>query len=154
VAAKIYRSVMVVMDGGEKCMGAARAAVEIARELGSSLYVATVVDTETLNRLLQRHILVEEERATFERELEHDARRYINYVRQLTEGTDIPVESVVLKGSLHRCVIDEATKRKIDLIVLGGWTHSMVRREIVPRERQIILDEAECAVLVVKGKEA
>jgi len=151
LAVELFRNIMLVMDGGEGCMEAARVAVELARESRSKLHVAATVDTETLTRLLQRHILVEDERISFQRELEHDAERYLKHVEQLAKSAGVETVPCLLRGSIHQTVLHEAESRKVELIVLGGWMHSMLKREIIPRERQMILDGAHCNVLVVKG---
>jgi nucleotide-binding universal stress UspA family protein len=37
-----------------------------------------------------------------------------------------------------------------DVIVLGGWHRTVTRKDVASVQRQLILDEADCPVIVVK----
>jgi hypothetical protein len=38
----------------------------------------------------------------------------------------------------------------VDAIVLGGWKRTIARKDVASIERQHILDQADCPVVVVK----
>lgn len=150
----MFERILLVLDGGEGWTDAADFAIKMASALKSQLMAVSTVDTDTLTRLLQRHIFVEEERAMYERDLEEDAGRYLNHVSKLAAKVGVTVEKRVIKGSIHRAVLQEAHTWKADAIVIPSWSRSMLRRDLIPHERQLLLDEAECAVVVVRSTEA
>jgi len=57
---------------------------------------------------------------------------------------------VLITGSVETVVPKEVEERKVDLIALGGFQSTKVTRDLLARQRQLILDRAACPVLVVK----
>ena len=147
----IFQNAIVLVDGTESSMAAARFAIDMASRTGCRLTAISAVDTDILNQLLRTRIFVEEEREDYEQELELDAGKFLRYVNELAKKQKVKVESVVLKGSPHGTILGEAKRRQADLIILGHWRTSVAKRDILARERQLILDAAECSVLVVRG---
>ncbi|NOZ21831.1 MAG: universal stress protein [Planctomycetes bacterium] len=147
----MFDKILLVLDGGRGWPDAAEFAIEMARGGKSQLIGAAVVDTDTLSRLLAQGIFVEEERASYEKQLEADAGRYLNHAQKLADKAGVALEKTVLKGLIHKVVLQEARVRKVDALVMASWRRSMLKRDLVPHERQFILDEAECTVIVVKS---
>ena len=108
------------------------------------------VDTETLSMLVRRHILVDEEMAELDVELEASAERQLRMVVSHAKRAAVPVETVLLKGTIHSAILGEARKRRADLIVLSGFTSTMTRRDVLAKEKQYLVDEAPCPVVLVK----
>jgi len=148
----MFKRILVVLDGGQGWAEAATTAVDLARDLKCELVGAAIVDTDTLSHLLQRHVFVEEERAGYEQELENDAKRYLSHAEKLAKKAGVELETCVLKGNIHRVILQEAEARNVDAIVLASWTRSMLKRDLIPHERQLLLDEADCTAIVVKQK--
>lgn len=143
---------LLVLDGGQGWSDAAAFAVDMASRLKSHLIAVSVVDTDTLTHLLQRHIFVEEERAGYEKELENDAGRYLNHAEKLANKAGVAFEKKILRGNIHRVVLAEVAAQRADAIVIPAWKRSMLKRDLIPHERQLLLDEAECTLIVVKPK--
>ena len=150
----IFKKILTVVDNSDASMHAAEFAIKLASELDTELYAVTVVDTETLNRLTKMRLFVEEEKEEFELDLERTATKNLNYIKQQGKSKKVDVKTFLLKGSIHRTVLNKANEINADLIVLGGWKMSIIKRDLLVRERQLILDEAKSFVLVVKEESA
>ena len=148
--AAVFKRIMLVLDGSEAAMMAAEVAVRMAVESSSHLVAISVIDTETLRQLLSKRILVSAEMQDFEAELEQSARRSLRFLEQLARENKVEVETVILKGSVHNVVVSEERKRRCDLIVMGSFQHSATQMDVAARERQLIMEEATCPVLLVK----
>jgi nucleotide-binding universal stress UspA family protein len=142
--------ILVLVDGTEASFHAADRAIELARALGARLTALAVVDIETLRQLLSVKILVDAEMGEFEKELEESARRQLAEVRERALDQKVVIEEVLITGSVETVVPKEVQDRKVDLIALGGFPSTKVTRDLVARQRQMIIDRATCPVLVVK----
>ena len=147
---RLFKRIMLVLDGSEAATKAAEVAVRMAVESSSQLVAISVIDTETLRQLLSKRILVSVEMQDFEAELEESARRGLRFLEQLARENKVEVGTVILKGSVHNVVIAEERKRRCDLIVMGSFRHSATQMDLAARERQLIMEEATCPVLLVK----
>jgi nucleotide-binding universal stress UspA family protein len=151
-ATNLLGSCLLLVDGSEPCVTAAGFAIELAKQTGSRITAVYVVDTATMDYLMQMHIFVKEEREEFETDLEHSGQRYLEYVATIGRKLGVPLETVLRKGRFHSTIIQEARTLAVDAIVVGGWRRSVTRKDVASIERQLIPDQADCPVLVVKCK--
>ncbi len=149
--AAMLSHILLVVDGSEASVAAARFAVDLGAHLGSAIHAVYVVDTATMDYLLQTHIFISEEREEFEHDLETTGQRYLDYVSTIANNHGIDVETTLLKGSIHQTVLAVARELAVDAIVVGGWRRSVTRKDAPSVERQLILDSADCPVIVVKA---
>ena len=142
--------ILVLVDGTEASFRAADRAIDLARALGARLTALAVVDTETLRQLLNVKILVDAEMGEFEKELEESARRQLAEVRERALNQKVVIDEVLVTGNVETVVPKEVQDRGVDLIALGGFPSTKITRDLVARQRQQIIDRANCPVLVVK----
>jgi len=142
---------LLVVDGSEVAIAASHLAVGLSKPLGSPLTAVYVVDTATMDYLMQLRIFVQDERDEFEAELEQNGQRCLDAVASLGCAAGITVQTVLRKGRFHSTVLHEARRLKAGIIILAGWSQSITRKDAATVERQLLLDQAECPVLVVKG---
>jgi len=143
------RRILVVVDGTESGVRAVREAARFAALHGAELAAMAVVDTATLKSLLRSSVLVEAEMQEFDRELEASAQTNLNYAAELAREAGVTAELVLKKGAAHAVVIDEARGREPDLLVMGSFTTSMIKRDLNARTRRLIVDEVKCPILLV-----
>ena len=143
------KKMMLVVDGTDSGVAAARYAARTAALHGAELVALAVVDTATLKTLLSSSVLVEAEMEEFDQELEVSARSSLTYTEQLARELGVKVEQVLKKGSAHSVVIDEARRIKPDLLVMGSFSTSMIKRDLNARERRLIVDEVRCPIMLV-----
>ena len=145
-----FRHILVLVDGTESAIAAAKYAIQLARSSGARLTAVAIVDTATLKRLLSSQIMVAAEMEEYERDLEESSRGHLAYVSGLAREGSVKADTVLLKGSTHAAVLAEQKNVGADLIVLGAFRWTLAHRDQLARERQLLLDEAPCPVLVVR----
>lgn len=150
MAPAAFEHILVLVDGGESSVRGAEFAIHLARECPAKLTAVSVVDTETLRKLMSARILVEQEVHEFETELKKSQTRHLDFVHQLARKAGIQADAVLGQGVCHSVVLAEQKSRKADLIVMGGFRSSLTKMDLTARERQLILDEAPCPVLIIK----
>jgi len=146
----LLERVLLVVDGSEPSVTASRFAVQLGAQLGTSITAVYVVDTATMDYLLQTRIFVSEEREEFEQDLERTGQRYLEYVTTIAANHGLTIETQLLKGSIHQTILEISRTLQVDAIVVGGWRRSVTRKDAASVERQLILDSADCPVIVVK----
>jgi len=142
-------SILVVVDGTETGVRAARYAARLAALHGAKLIGITVVDTATLKSLLKKSVLVEAEMEEFGDELEASAQANLQYLDRLAREAGVPVELLLERGSAHWNVIDAAKRLAPDLLVMGSFTTSTIKRDLNARGRRLTVDEVQCPILLV-----
>ena len=80
-----FAPILLMVDSSEAVGRAARRAVDLAARLNARIVAVTVVDTETLGRLLKGKILVQEEMEEFERDLAASSERYLRMAAKVAE---------------------------------------------------------------------
>ena len=142
--------ILLMVDSSETVARAARCAVQLAARLHAKIYAVAVVDTETLSQLLQHRILVREEMEEFEHDLTASSRRYLNMASRAAAEAGVELEEVLLKGSWHQAVLAKQRELNAGLLVMGAFTYSMTRHDIIGRAKRLIMDDVPCCVLVVR----
>jgi nucleotide-binding universal stress UspA family protein len=145
-----FAPILLVVDSAETTIRAARLAVELARALKTKICAVTVVDTETLARLLKGRILVQDEVEEFERDLASSSERYLRMAAKAAQEAGVEVEEVLLKGGWHESILAKQKELGAGLVVVGGFSYSATRRDLLAKAKQLIIDDAPCPVLIVK----
>jgi nucleotide-binding universal stress UspA family protein len=146
-----FEKIVLYVDASEAALDAARYAVALAKSYGAQLHAIYVVNDKMLEELLSAKVFVEEEEVDLERDLEEDGKRYLSAVERLAGDKDVDITSELLKGVVHREVIDKATQMGASLIIIGEIEEPMSRRDSFFDEGEMILRLAKCPVLTVKG---
>ena len=145
-----YSTIMVFAESSDEGMKAARDAISLAVDVGATLIIASVVDTTVLTHLVTSHIFVPEEMEEYEHELETSCRRQLTYIAQLADKAKVKAQTVLLRGACHAMVLREQKERKADLLVMGAYRARMAKRDVMANEKQLIVDEIACPVLLVR----
>jgi len=146
----MIKHILLLVDRSEGAVSAARFAIQLAKNQGAGLTAAVVVDTETLRNLLRAHIFVDEEMEEYEREMEGSCRKQLNYVTGLAEKASVKLDTIMLKGSIHATILEKQKAMGCDLLVMAGFVSSLARRDVIAREKQLVVDESMCPVLLVR----
>jgi nucleotide-binding universal stress UspA family protein len=146
-----FEKIVLYVDASEAALDAARYAVALAKSYGAHLHAVYVVNEKMLEELLRAKVFVEEEEVDLEHDLEEDGRRYLAAVERLASDKHVGITSDLLKGAVHREVIDKATHIGASLIIIGEIEEPMSRRDSFFDEGEMILRLAKCPVLTVKG---
>ncbi len=150
---ELLRTVIVAVSGSEASINAATYAIAMARCYHTRVIAVYVVDTATLRELLLSRIFVEDESSDYERSLEQNGHRYLNYVEELATKKGVEVEKVLRRGAISTEIVEVAEDAKADLILLGGFESTAILRDALSRQHREIMRHARCSVLVVKEPE-
>ncbi len=78
------------------------------------------------------------------------ARQVCDQVAKMFEGANCAIEVVVADGHVGTSIIQEASARNVELIVLGSTGHSMLERMLLGSVSDFVVTHAACSVLVVR----
>jgi nucleotide-binding universal stress UspA family protein len=145
--------ILIYIDGSESSILAAQFAISMAKQFGSELRVIYVVNENLLNELLKAKVFVQMEKMDYERDLEEDGKRYINYVVKLADRKGVKVETVLRKGVVHEEVSHEVEESGCDLLIQGELGEVLSLRDSFYEEGERILRKAKCPVMVVRGQD-
>jgi len=124
-----FKNILVATDGSEHARAAAAEAVEIAKRCNSRLTAISVVSSEG-----------EKEKA---RANAGDAAR-------AAEQAGIHAETMALVGKAHHVIAETAKSMGVDLIVMGAYGKTGLKKLLMGSTTEKVIGLASCAVLVAK----
>lgn len=145
-----FKTILLLVETSDADIRAAEMAMEMAAGLEAKLVAVSVVEIETLKQLLKSKILIEDEMAELESEMETAGRRQLDYIAGQARNRKIDFEESVARGSLSSAVLDQQQQRSADVVIMGAFTYSMLKRDINLRQKQLIIDQCPCPILLVK----
>ena len=146
-------TIMLYIDGSEASITAAQLAIAMAKEYGSTLRVMYVVNENLLNELLKAKVFVQMEKMDYERDLEEDGKRYLNYIVKLADRKGLQIETVLGKGVVHEEVAREVDDCSADILIQGELGEVLSLRDSFYEEGERILRKVKCPVMVVRGRD-
>ena len=149
MAKRTFSTILLLAEGTDEGMGAARDAIHLAADEDATLVIVSVVDTSTLRQLLRYKIFVEDEMRQYEQELEQSCRKQLDYLAQLAEKGKARHHAELLTGACHTAVLEQQRRSGADLLVMGAFQATTARTNLLAREKQLIIDESPCPVLLV-----
>ncbi len=145
--------IMVYVNGTEESITAAQFALTLAASTGATLKVFYVVNTKALNDLVTARIFLKEEQMEYEHDLQADAERYLNHVKDLARTKGIPIETESATGNVHQEIVNRVREEDIDLLLIGELSHIRSRRDEFYDESERAMRAVPCSVLIVKDEE-
>jgi nucleotide-binding universal stress UspA family protein len=151
----MIKKILVAYDEGKQAQKALEAAIEIARNTGAEIYIASayalpVVYQSTLSldgiypdNTTIINYLYETTHTHLEKLLEAAAAK--------VSQENIPVLTQILDGSAGRMIIQMAEEKGIDLIAAGSHNRTAVDRFFMGSVSNYIMHHAKCLVLIAKG---
>jgi nucleotide-binding universal stress UspA family protein len=145
--------ILVYINGTEESITAAQYALVLAASTGASLKALYVVNTKALNDLVTARIFLKEEQMEYEHDLQADAERYLNHVRDLARSKRVPIETESAVGNVHREIVNRVREDHIDLLIIGELSHIRSRRDEFYDEAERAMRAVPCSVAIVKDEE-
>lgn len=71
-------------------------------------------------------------------------------VEQMFDGANVDLEHLIVEGHGGRTIVDIATQRGADLVVVGARGHSTISRMLLGSTSDYVATHAPCSVLVVR----
>jgi len=147
-----FGTILLYIDGSESSITAALYAIALAKTNDSLLRVIFVVNETLLSELLGAKVFVQMEKMDYERDLEEDGKRKLNYVVKLAEKKGLAIETILRKGIVYEEVAREVTDSDADLLIQGELGEVLSLRDSFYEEGERILRKVSCPVLVVRNK--
>ena len=144
--------ILLYIDGSESSILAAQMAIAMCKRYHSSLRVIYVVNENLLSELLKAKVFVQMEKMDYERDLEEDGKRYLNYIVKLADRKGLTIETVLKKGVVHEEVAREVDEHGSDLLVQGELGEVLSLRDSFYEEGERILRKVKCPVMVVRNR--
>jgi nucleotide-binding universal stress UspA family protein len=147
------KKILLYIDGTEQSITAAQFALYLTRFTGAHLTVFYVINTKALDDLLKARIFLKEEQMEYEQDLEEDAKRYLNHVRDLAQKKGVTIETRSVMGSTHQEIVKLVREEGFDLLVIGELSRIRSRRDEFYDETERAMRAVPCSVLIVKDED-
>ena len=148
------KKILLFIDGTEQSITAAQFALCLTRFTGASLTAFYVINTKALDDLLKARIFLKEEQTEYTRDLEEDAKRYLNHVSDLAQKKGVTVETRSVMGSTHQEIVKLVKEEGFDLLVIGELSRIRSRRDEFYDETERAMRAVPCSVLIVKDEDS
>ena len=148
-----YRRIVVAMDGSEDAARALKVAIELAKQSGAELLVATAVpyaiglSGDSADAVGSVQVL-----ADYRRLAREEARQILKEATSLARAAGVPVRGVLLDqtSSAVEMIVKFAKAEGADLIVSGTRGLSGFKKLLVGSVSSGLVSHASCSVLVVR----
>lgn len=132
--------ILLATDRSKYSEGAIREAISFARVCSSKLSVMTVVE-----------VVADGETSTqdAEAEMTAEAQRHLDGVKEQARREGVECETFISYGEPQQSIIDEAARRKVDLIFIGRRGTTGLVKLLMGEVAAKIVGHAECKVVVV-----
>ena len=135
------KSILVATDGSEYSKAAIREAITLAKACSSKLYVLSVIEANPEFEALAPQLVEKAEKET---------RDDLEAVKAEATKEGIECEAIVHEGEEpFRFIVDEASKHKVDLIVMGSHGRTGITRLMMGSVTTRVIGHAPCKVMVV-----
>lgn len=133
--------ILLATDGSEYSRGAIREAISFSKICGSKLYVMSVVEVITDYEAFSPQKV--------EEAMEAGVRKHLEAVKAQALEEGVECEAFISYGDPHQNIVDEAAKRKIDLIFIGRRGTTGLKKLLMGEVAAKVIGHAECKVIVV-----
>lgn len=135
------RKILLATDGSQYSEGAIREAINFSKKCSSKLHAVYVIEALTDYEAFSPQKIDDA--------LEFTARHHLESVksRALNEGFDC--ETIISTGDPDQCIVDEAAKRKADMIIIGRRGRTGLAKLLMGEVAAKVIGHAPCKVLVV-----
>ena len=125
-----YKNILVATDGSTHGNAAVSEAIAIAKRTGSKLIALSAMRDES------------------ERE---EANKHVRTAVALAQKDGVPTEALTPLGRSFNTIVETAGGRGVDLIVMGNYGKTGVKKLLMGSATEKVIGVAGCAVLVVKA---
>lgn len=146
----LVSNIVAAITGTDASIFAAKYGIVLAKQYHCKLTAVYVVDTATIKQLMLSKIFLKEEGADYEKSLETNGSRYLDFVEELANAKGVKIDRVMRKGAIYTEILQTADEKKADLILLGGWEKDTHTRDIIGHSHREIMANAKCSVVLVK----
>mgnify|MGYP003364930691 CR=1 FL=1 len=140
----MYKKILVAIDGSESGYNALKAAIDLAKQFNSELYLVSVVNTENL----PMNVGVSYAPGLVS-DLEHNANRDLEKGKDIVRAAGLTCQSKLLNGEPREQLVKFPKDNQIDLIVMGKTGTSPFTRVFVGSVTRYVSEHSEINILIV-----
>jgi nucleotide-binding universal stress UspA family protein len=135
------RNILLATDGSQYSEGAVREAIRLAKQCSATLYAISVIEvvTDYEGLSIQR----------FEEMQEAEVGKLLGAVKDAASKEGVICETVIAHGDPHSSIVEEAEKKRADLIVIGRRGLKGIAKALMGAVAARVIGAAQCNVLVV-----
>jgi nucleotide-binding universal stress UspA family protein len=145
-----FSTVLLPTDGSENAEAATDHAVDLARQFGARLHVATVVDVDSAGGLFGSGGVTDDIVDRLEASGSEAVSRMVDAVRE--RDPDLDPATAVVRGMPHEGIRDYVTAHDVDLVTMGSRGRSDIERQLFGSVTKRVLRVVDVPVLVVRGE--
>jgi len=146
----VFKKILVYIDGTEESLLAARYAITMAKTYNIELCGIYVVNLNVLEDLVKVNIFIPTEQADYEKDMEADGQKYLNYLKELAEAKGVAVETVLAKGNVAEEVKKTALAKNVNIVIICQLKELLSRSEAFYDEKENIVHRVPMPVFIVK----
>jgi nucleotide-binding universal stress UspA family protein len=125
------RNILVATDGSAHSIAAAAEAIGIAKRCGSNIIAVSTMYVE---------------------EGFGEAKANVDGVVAMAQKEGIPIEALTPSGRSHEVILETAGGRGVDLIIMGTYGKTGLKKLLMGSSTEKVIGHANCAVLVVRAQ--
>lgn len=133
--------ILLATDGSEYSQGAIREAIGFAKTCSSKLCAMSVVEVLTDYEAFSPQRI--------EEAMEANVKKHLETVKAQALKEGVECEAFISYGDPHQAIVDEAAKRKIDLIFIGRRGTTGLKKLLMGEVASKVIGHADCKVIVV-----
>lgn len=136
---KMYKKILIPIDGSEKALQAARHGANLASKIGASVTLFNVLPAMPVD---VRSMVINKIKAQGE--------EILKKVSQELAGFDAPVDTEMIMGHPAEAICKKAKAGRYDLIIMGSRGLSGVKGYLMGSVSIAVTTHAACPVLIVR----
>jgi nucleotide-binding universal stress UspA family protein len=133
--------ILLATDGSEYSNGAIREAISFAKKCSSKLYVMSVVEAITDYEAFSPQKV--------EEAMEAGIKNHLEAVKIQARNEGVACEAFISHGDPHQSIIDEATRKQVDMIFIGRRGTKGLKKLLIGEVASKVIGHAPCKVIVV-----
>lgn len=149
----LIKKILVAISGSDSSINAAKYSIMLAKTFKFELNILYVVDTSTLNELLLSKIFIQEESSEYEKNLQSNGERYLNYVEELAKSKGVKIKRILKSGAISTKILEASEEEDVELIIMGGWEVNRSKRDLITRAHMEVMMDSKRPVLIVKEED-
>ncbi|MBI5190081.1 MAG: universal stress protein [Nitrospirae bacterium] len=126
-----YKRVLAATDGSAHSLAAVRRAIEIAKRGGGTVVAVSAMRNEDERK---------------------EAEACVGQAAEMARKEGVAVETATPTGRSFDVIVETAGGRSVDLIVMGTYGKSGIKKALMGSATEKVIGNAGCAVLVVKAQ--
>jgi nucleotide-binding universal stress UspA family protein len=142
-----FNKILVTTDGVDYNSVAVTTAIALAKEYNSILIALSVVDARVLEDFKgESQAFIHK----IQTEMTEGCTKALDKIEEQARHHKINMEKVVRTGKPHIEIVQEATKRDVNLIILERKSHAGGSKSRLGGVIERVIDDADCSVLVIR----